>query len=144
MEIRVNPAMNKAVIAVSIIFAAIVSAVGYFLTGTFWVLAVTIVMLPVIYFLLRLTLLRFIAITLDEGNSTLTLQHRNPSKNRTIPVVDARMEFVMRKNSRDEDREELHIFDGDKRVAQILPGLSGFIITDLKSLVAKFEEVKNN
>lgn len=143
MEIRVNPAMNKAVIAVSIIFAVIVSAVGYFLTETFWALAVAVVALPVTYIVLRLTLLRYIAITLDEKNNTITLQHRDSSRNKTIPVADARMEFVII-ISKDREREELHIFEGDKRAARILPGLSGFIPNDLKALEAKFDQVKKN
>ncbi len=141
MEILANPKLEKAVFISLVAFAAIVSVLGYFVFDTLWILWLSLIGIPLVYIVLRFTLLRLRAIELNEKRGFLILKYRNQAQNRHIAIRDARMEIIIRINGNDQEREHFHIFEKDKRVAAVIPGLSGFTPDDLKGLHARLREV---
>ncbi|NVK29135.1 MAG: hypothetical protein HWE14_13870 [Flavobacteriia bacterium] len=144
MRIEINNKLIRVIFITLAIFALIVSIVIYFLGGDFLLALVGLELgLALAYYIYLNHIKRVVALDLDASLGLLKLIFNKGGTTQAIRISDAQLTFEIRRNNKDRDVEVLVIREKGKVVRTIWPGLTGFVLDDLKALKSTHDEIAN-
>lgn len=85
---------------------------------------------------------RVVALHWNEEKEQLSLDYNGDYEAETIHLEKVKLAFEQVRGQNDNEVTIMAIYDGEKRVGQIRPGMTGFSPGDLEGLMKKYEAYK--
>ncbi|KAB2809824.1 hypothetical protein [Phaeocystidibacter luteus] len=142
MRVEINNKLVRVIFLTLAIFALIVAIVAHFLGGDFLLVLIGLeVGLALGYYIYLYQIKRIFALELDSSSGELKVIYNKGGSTVTLDKSATNLTFETRKNNNHQDVEVLVIRHRGEVFRTIWPGLSGFVIDDLKALKVAHDEV---